>query len=71
MTALKGKSQAVKENINWSCLAVHSCRGGYYRSNLLELKYHSVGDAVAELGTVGEIREVFIGFQEYLYMQRE
>ena len=39
--------------------------------NLLELKYHSVGDAVAELGTVGEIRDVFIGFQEYLYMQRE
>ena len=32
-TALKGKSQAVKENINWSYLAVHSCRGGYYRSN--------------------------------------
>jgi type I restriction enzyme R subunit len=35
---------------------------------LLELKYHSVGDAVAELGSVAEIRDVFIGFQEHLYM---
>ena len=34
---------------------------------LLELKYHSVGDAVAELGSVAEIRDVFIGFQEHLY----
>jgi type I restriction enzyme R subunit len=35
---------------------------------LLELKYHSVGDAVAELGSVAEIRDVFIGFQEHLYV---
>jgi type I restriction enzyme, R subunit len=34
---------------------------------LLELKYHNVRDAVAELGSVGSISEVFIGFQEYLY----
>ena len=34
---------------------------------LLELKYHAIRDAVAELGSVGSIREVFIGFQEYLY----
>ena len=34
---------------------------------LLALKYHSVGDAVAELGSVSEIRDVFIGFQENLY----
>jgi type I restriction enzyme R subunit len=39
--------------------------------NLLELKYHSVSDAVAELGSVGEIREVFIGFQGYLYQQKD
>lgn len=37
--------------------------------NLLELKYQSVGDAVAALGSVGEIRDVFIGFQGYLYTQ--
>lgn len=36
--------------------------------NLLELKYHSIGDAVAELGSSMEIRDVFIGFQEHLYM---
>ena len=35
--------------------------------DLLELKYHSVGDAVRELGTVAGIRDVFIGFQKYLY----
>ncbi|MGL6139940.1 MAG: type I restriction-modification enzyme R subunit C-terminal domain-containing protein, partial [Planktothrix sp.] len=36
---------------------------------LLELKYHTVRDAVEELGSVASIREVFIGFQEYLYSQ--
>ena len=35
--------------------------------HLLELKYHAVRDAVAELGSVAQIREVFIGFQEHLY----
>jgi type I restriction enzyme, R subunit len=34
---------------------------------LLELKYHAVRDAVAELGSVGSISEIFIGFREYLY----
>jgi type I restriction enzyme R subunit len=34
---------------------------------LIELKYHSVGDAVAELGPARDIREVFEGFQRYLY----
>ena len=34
---------------------------------LLELKYHSVNDAMAELGSVAEIKDVFTGFQEYLY----
>jgi type I restriction enzyme R subunit len=35
--------------------------------DLLELKYHSMGDAVRELGSVANIRDVFIGFQQYLY----
>ena len=35
--------------------------------DLLALKYHSVADAVAELGSVAEIRDAFIGFQEHLY----
>jgi len=34
---------------------------------LLELKYHAVSDAAVELGNVAEIREVFIGFQQFLY----
>jgi type I restriction enzyme R subunit len=35
--------------------------------DLLELKYHSVPDAVSQLGSIKDIRDVFIGFQEYLY----
>ena len=35
---------------------------------LLRLKYHnSIADAVAELGNADEIRNVFAGFQKYLY----
>jgi type I restriction enzyme R subunit len=35
--------------------------------DLLSLKYHSIRDAVAELGSVGGIRDVFVGFQAHLY----
>ena len=35
--------------------------------DLLELKYQSIGDAVAVLGSVGGIRDVFVGFQKGLY----
>ena len=35
--------------------------------DLLVLKYGVVNDAVAELGSVAKIRDVFIGFQEHLY----
>ena len=38
---------------------------------LLALKYHAVSDAVAELGSVAKIRDVFIGFQEHLYAQQD
>ncbi|MEX0772281.1 MAG: DEAD/DEAH box helicase family protein [Balneolales bacterium] len=34
---------------------------------LIELKYNAIGDAVSELGSVSEIREVFVGFQRHLY----
>jgi type I restriction enzyme, R subunit len=34
---------------------------------LLELKYHDIRDAVAALGSVGTIGDVFVGFQQYLY----
>jgi type I restriction enzyme, R subunit len=36
---------------------------------LIELKYHSMGDAW-RTGPVGRIREVFVGFQQYLYFGR-
>jgi type I restriction enzyme R subunit len=35
--------------------------------HLIDLKYHSVRDAVRELGSVAGIREVFVEFQEKLY----
>ena len=34
---------------------------------LLELKYRSVRDAAAELGSVAAIRNAFVGFQQHLY----
>jgi type I restriction enzyme R subunit len=36
---------------------------------LLELKYHDIRDAVADLGKVNDIRTVFIEFQRHLYSQ--
>lgn len=36
--------------------------------SLLELKYNAISDAAAELGSVAGIRDVFVGFQRYLYM---
>ena len=39
--------------------------------SLLELKYHSVDDALPILGGALEVREVFIGFQGYLYGQKD
>ncbi|MDZ7789191.1 MAG: type I restriction-modification enzyme R subunit C-terminal domain-containing protein [Xanthomonadales bacterium] len=35
--------------------------------HLIDLKYHSVNDAVRELGSVRSIRQVFIDFQKRLY----
>ena len=35
--------------------------------HLLELKYGGVADAAEQLGSVAEIREAFVGFQQYLY----
>jgi type I restriction enzyme R subunit len=34
---------------------------------LLRLKYHTIPDAVADLGKTNEIRKTFTGFQKYLY----
>ncbi len=35
--------------------------------DLLELRYHSMRDAVSELGRVGDIRDMFVSFQADLY----
>ena len=34
---------------------------------LLELKYHTINDATEVLGGIAKTRELFVGFQEYLY----
>jgi type I restriction enzyme R subunit len=39
-------------------------------SPLLRLKYHAIADAAAELGPPEHIREMFVGFQKYLYEAR-
>jgi len=36
---------------------------------LVDLRYHNINDAVAELGVPATIREVFVGFQKYLYQE--
>jgi type I restriction enzyme R subunit len=36
-------------------------------SDLLELKYRTVSDAADQLGSTSQIRDTFIGFQQYLY----
>ncbi|MCU7853842.1 MAG: DEAD/DEAH box helicase family protein [Candidatus Thiodiazotropha sp. (ex Monitilora ramsayi)] len=36
---------------------------------LIDLRYHNINDAVAELGAPARIREVFVGFQKYLYQE--
>ena len=37
--------------------------------DLLELKYESTSDAVAQLGDTKDIRDMFVSFQEYLYLK--
>jgi type I restriction enzyme R subunit len=40
-------------------------------AHLLELKYHTVSDAAAQLGGVPLIRDTFVGFQQFLYERRD
>ena len=35
--------------------------------SLLELKYHTVDDAAAQLGNLAAVRDAFVGFQPRLY----
>ena len=35
--------------------------------SLIELKYNTISDAAAEIGSPAQIRETFVGFQKYLY----
>lgn len=38
--------------------------------DLIHLKYQSIHDATIELGNAAEIRQLFVGFQQYLYQSR-
>jgi type I restriction enzyme R subunit len=37
--------------------------------SLLENKYQSLEDGLAALGSTGEVRKLFIEFQQYLYQE--
>jgi type I restriction enzyme, R subunit len=39
--------------------------------SLLQLKYHTVDDALVQLGTAAAVRDAFVGFQQYLYSDRK
>ena len=34
---------------------------------MLRVRYGAIADAIADLGNPGEISNVFVGFQKYLY----
>jgi type I restriction enzyme R subunit len=36
-------------------------------TSLINLKYNTINDATNELGSVGVIKDTFVGFQQYLY----
>jgi type I restriction enzyme R subunit len=36
-------------------------------ASLLQLKYHTVDDALVQLGSAAAVRDAFVGFQQYLY----
>lgn len=40
-------------------------------ASLLQLKYHTVDDALVQLGSAAAIRDAFVGFQQYLYSDRK
>ncbi|WP_028164162.1 EcoAI/FtnUII family type I restriction enzme subunit R [Bradyrhizobium elkanii] len=40
-------------------------------ASLLQLKYHTVDDALVQLGSAAVIRDAFVGFQQYLYADRK
>ena len=40
-------------------------------TSLLQLKSHTVDDALAQLGSAAAIRDAFVGFQQYLYSDRK
>lgn len=37
--------------------------------HLIELRYRAIKDAVAELGSINDIKQIFVGFQQHLYSQ--
>ena len=51
------------------CVRVTANDGALGGQHLLRLKYNAIADATADLGTPDQIRQTFIGFQKYLYVQ--
>jgi type I restriction enzyme, R subunit len=36
---------------------------------LIEIKYHTISEAISQLGDIPEINQVFTNFQAYLYLE--
>jgi type I restriction enzyme R subunit len=36
---------------------------------LIEIKYHTINEAISQLGEIQEISGVFMSFQAYLYLE--
>ena len=51
------------------CVRVTANDGALGDQPLLRLEHNVIADATADLGTPDQIRQTFIGFQQYLYVQ--
>lgn len=66
-------SSATSSRPFWTFVLAHYVREGVEELDqekltpLLRLKYHSITDALRDLGQPDEIGQVFAGFQQYLY----
>ena len=62
-------NQASTSTDPFYCVRVTANDGALSDQHLLQLKHNPISDATADLGTPDQIRQTFIGFQKYLYVQ--
>ncbi len=71
MVQFLGSPSKVSEVLNGKRSLSKTMNEAETRAELIDpaLKYHAVRDAASELGSVADIREMFIGFQSDLYAE--